>query len=281
MTTPQAQHPGSTSEFLRHLNPATMARELWGYRDLIRQFTIREVLGRYRGSFLGFFWSFISPLLLLSVYAFVFGTLIKKKDEDPINFAMELFCGMIIFTIFSETVMRSPQLIVSNVNYVKKVVFPLEVLPAAIFGCSLIHGLISTSVLLAGLGLVMHHASWTMLYLPLVLLPLLMFCCGLAWIAAALGVFMRDLAQIVTFIIQFLMFTTPIFFRVSDFPPENRAIFNFHPLALVITDARRVLIWNGAPWWPGWLAVTAIAFVVMMLGYAWFMHSKQFFADVI
>lgn len=289
--TPHALHAAPTHEFRHALNPFAMLRNLWHYRDLIRQFTIREVLGRYRGSFLGFFWTFVSPLLMLGVYASVFGILMKHKnpdgtDKDMLQFTIELFCGMILFTVFSETLGRAPTLITGNINYVKKVVFPLEVLPAAAFGCSLIHSLISTLVLLAGIGLhslfYVNHFSWTMLLYPVAILPLLMLCSGLAWIVASLGVFVRDLAQIVTFVIQLLMFTTPIFYQIDDFPKDYRWIFNLNPLALIITDARRTLIWCQQPaWWPGWVAVTALCFAVMLLGYAWFMHSKKYLADII
>lgn len=291
-TTP-VQRPRGSREFLRDLNPFRMLANLWRYRDLIRQFTIREVLGRYRGSYLGVFWSFISPLLMLSVYAFVFGVIFEArfnpnplleppKGFDP-EFALTLFCGMIVFNIFGETLMRAPTLITGNANYVKKVVFPLEILPVAALGSSLIHAAVSTLVLLAGLAV--FHQSFTFssnffLAVP-AFLPLIMLCCALAWIIASLGVFLRDLAQLISFIVQFMMFLTPIFYSAERVPQEYRWIMNLNPLAVIMTDARRALIWNAPLWWPGWYSVTAISLILLLLGYAWFMHSKKFFADVL
>jgi lipopolysaccharide transport system permease protein len=271
---------------LHYLNPIAMARNLWRHRDLIRQFTRREIEGRYKGSFLGLFWSFINPLVLLLIYTFVFGLVFKArwpnaKTDNLGEFAGTLFCGLICFNIFSDCINRAPGSIISVPNYVKKVVFPLEILAVSAFGSALFHALVSLSILLCANLLFNGSLQWTLLLLPIVALPLVFLSLGLSWFLASLGVFIRDISYTVTLIVQVLFFVTPIFYPLQAIPEPYQSIIRFNPLTSVVENFRRVILWGGQPSWTGlllWLLATG---VVMLLGYAWFMKTKKAFADVI
>jgi lipopolysaccharide transport system permease protein len=270
----------------QYLNPVAMARNLWRHRDLIRQFTRREVEGRYRGSFLGLFWSFINPLALLLIYTFVFGVVFQArwpnlKNNNLGEFALVLFCGLTAFNIFSECVSRAAGLIVAVPNYVKKVVFPLEILPISVLGSALFHGLVSLSILLVANLLISGTLHWTLLLLPLIMLPLVFLSMGLAWFLASMGVFIRDISYAVALAVQVLLFATPIFYSIDNIPARLQPIIRLNPLASIVEHFRRVILWGLTPSWPElalWLAATG---ALMLLGYTWFMKTKKAFADVI
>ena len=180
--------------------PFAMVASFWLNRQLIMHMTRREIAARYSGTLFGMAWSFIHPLLMLAVYTFVFSVIFKSRwglgaNESRTDFAIILFAGMIMFGIFSEMINRAPMLIVSNVNYVKKVVFPLEVLPWVALISILFQSAVSLMVLLVAQLLFKFAIPWTIIILPVVLLPLIFFCMGLAWFLAALGVFVRDINQ--------------------------------------------------------------------------------------
>jgi lipopolysaccharide transport system permease protein len=271
---------------LGYLNPIAMVRNLWRHRDLIRQFTRREIEGRYKGSFLGLFWSFVNPLVLLLIYTFVFGLVFRQRWPNAQNnslgeFAMVLFCGLTAYNIFNETVSRASTVIVSVPNYVKKVVFPLEILPPSILGAALFHALISLSILLVANLVFNHTINITLLLLPLIALPLVFLGLGLAWFLASLGVFIRDVGYTVGLLLQILIFTTPIFYPFEAIPEYLQPYIRLNPLASVVDNFRRVILWGILPSWTGlalWIVATGCA---MVLGYAWFMKTKKAFADVI
>jgi len=280
--------------FWRFANPLTMWRRLWTQRGLIWQFTVRDVQGRYRGSFLGLFWSFFTPLLMLSVYTFVFGYVFNSWQSESasasqpavlavrIQWVLKLFCGLIVFGIFSECVSRAPGLIVGVPNYVKKVVFPLEVLPVAVLGASLIHATISMGLLVAALLVFEGRLSLTISLFPLVLVSLVMMTMGIAWFLASLGVFVRDVGHAVGIAVTVLFFmSVAIFDPLSTLPEPFRALMLFNPLAGLVEDSRRTLVQGSPPNWPWWGAVFVVSAVVMQLGYMWFMKSKRWFSDVI
>jgi lipopolysaccharide transport system permease protein len=270
----------------QYLNPLTLVRTLWRQRDLIRQFTRREIEGRYRASFLGLFWSFINPLVLLLIYTFVFGVVFKSKwpnakTDSLSEFAITLFCGLIAFNLFSECVGRAATLVVSVPNYVKKVVFPLEILPLSALGAALFHAGISLGILLVADLLIIGTFPWTILLLPLVILPLLLLTLGLTWFLASLGVFIRDISYTVTLILQVLFFLTPVFYALQNIPEPYRDFISLNPLTPIVENVRRVILWDMLPDWAslvGWIVATS---VLMVLGYAWFMKTKKAFADVI
>lgn len=263
-----------------------MLASLWRHRQLIWQMTRREVSARYRGSLLGLAWSFLNPLLMLLVYTFVFSVVFKARwgtdlNESRIDFAILLFAGMIVFGLFSETVNRAPGLIVSNVNYVKKVVFPLEILPWVSLGSVLFHSLVSLGVLLTLQLLVKLTLPWTIILFPLVLLPLILACLGLAWFLAALGVFVRDISQITSVLTTVLMFLSAVFYPISSLPENYQGWLRLNPLVLIISESRNVLILGKLPNWAS-LGFAMLAGLAMALaGFWWFQKTRKGFADVI
>jgi len=270
----------------RFLNPIRIALHLWQYRYLIYQFTWREVTGRYKGSFIGLGWSFIQPLVMLCVYTFVFSVIFKAKwgagpDEGRAAFALTLFMGMITFGIFAEAANSAPLLVLSNVNYVKKVVFPLEILPFANLLSSLINALFSLVVLLVGILIVYHRIHWTVILLPLVWLPLIFFTLGCGYFLASLGVFIRDVSTTVSILTTILFFLTPIFYPVTAIPQRFRFFFQINPLAVFVEDSRRVVLWGIPPDWSWFFCGLIFSVLVFVFGFAWFMKSKKAFADVI
>ncbi len=275
-----------------HLAPATsmksLARTLWSHRELIARMTRREITGRYKGSWMGLFWSFLNPLFMLAVYTLVFSVVFKAKwgvdtggPGSRTQFAIVLFAGMIVHAFFAEVINRAPGLILANTNFVKKVVFPLETLVATTAGAALFHAATSTAVLLLAFGLFNGHLQWTTVFLPLVFLPLIVLAMGCGWFLASVGVFVRDIAQVVAMATAVLMFLSPVFFPVSALPPRLQPWIQLNPLTFIIEQTREVVIWGHLPDWAGLGVYLAIATTVAWLGYAWFQKTRTGFADVL
>lgn len=255
-------------------------------RQLILQMTKREVVGRYRGSVMGIAWSFFNPLIMLAVYTFVFSVVFKSRwgtgtDAGKGGFAILLFAGMIVHGTFSECINRAPSLVVSNVNYVKKVLFPLEALPWISLGAALFHSAISLIVLLAVQYAFSGLLPWTTIFMPIVLIPLVLFTMGATWFLASLGVYVRDVAQTVGIITSVLLFLSPVFYPISALPERYRFFMLLNPLTYVIEEARNVLVYEATPDWFKWIAFTAIGLLVAMLGFWWFQKTRKGFADVL
>ncbi|MDB5988732.1 MAG: type transporter [Herbaspirillum sp.] len=268
--------------------PATLqalAKSLWRNRQLIFQMARREVVGRYKGSVLGLAWSFFNPVFMLTVYTFVFSEIFKSRwagaSESKTQFAVLLFAGLIVQSLFAEVLNRSPSLILGNANYVKKVVFPIEILPIVAIGAALFHSLISMSVLLAAFVLFNGYLNWTVILIPFVLLPLVILITGISWMLASLGVFLRDVGQTITIITTVLMFLSPVFYPVSAVPERFRVWIMANPLTFIIEQAREVLIWGHLPNWIGLGIYTIVAVVIAWSGFAWFQKTKKGFADVL
>lgn len=266
-------------------SPIEMFASLWRNRELIRSYAKRDVLGRYRGSVLGLLWSFFNPLLMLAVYTFVFSQVFKARwstdSSSKTEFAVVLFAGLIVFNLFSECINRSPGLILSNPNYVKKVVFPLEVLPFVGLLSALYHAVVSLGVWFAAHMLFFGIPHLTALYLPLIFVPFCFFIMGLSWALASLGVFIRDVSQFIGVLTTIMMFMSPIFYPAAALPESFRPLLYVNPLTSVIEQTREVLFWGHAPdffflsiWW---VEATAIAW----LGFAWFQRTRKGFADVL
>jgi len=269
----QSARPGAFTRFFK-------------LRELFWQFTWREVQGRYRGSYLGLFWALLTPFCMLAAYTFVFNVIFKARwAEDPrdnwLDFALRLFSGIIVFNVFAESVTAAPLLIVRNPNYVKKVVFPLEILPASTAGAAVIHSLVGWVIVLLGVFVTDHRLYWTSLYLPLLYVPLIALTLGVCWFVAALGVFLRDLPQVVTVLVQLLMFLSPVFYSMKSVPEHVRPAFEVNPLSVIIESFRRCVVLGRTPDWLGLGVVTAVSLVAMLAGYVWFMKLKWAFADVI
>jgi lipopolysaccharide transport system permease protein len=271
---------------VRHLQPFALAAHLWRHRSLVWQFARREVEGRYRASFLGLLWSFVHPLVLLAVYTWVFGVVFRARWPESRTgslgeFALVVFCGLVVFNVFAECLGRAAYLVVGVPNYVKKVVFPLEILPVSLFASALFHALVSLAVLLVCCRLFLGGLPATVLLIPLVALPAAFLCLGLTWLVASLGVFLRDLVHLVPLLLQVFFFATPVIYPAEAVPDRFRAAVELNPLAWVVESVRGLLFAGTPPDWSRfavWLAVTS---VVMVLGYAWFMKTKRGFADVL
>jgi lipopolysaccharide transport system permease protein len=268
-------------------SPMALCKSLWRNRQLILQMTKREVVGRYKGSAMGLAWSFFNPVFMLVVYSFVFSEIFKSRwsgvggDDSKTQFAVVLFVGMIVLGLFSEVVNRAPSLILGNVNYVKKVIFPLDILPIIAMGAALFHSLISLCVLLAAFALFNGYLQWTAVFIPLVLLPLVIVTTGLAWILAAIGVFLRDVGQTIGIITTVLMFLSPVFYPVTAVPERFRPFIMANPLTFIIEQARDVLIWGNTPNWIGLGVYTLVASMVAWTGFALFQKTRKGFADVL
>jgi lipopolysaccharide transport system permease protein len=274
---PHAAHPTSL---------VALGKSLWHHRQLIVQMTKREVVGRYKGSVMGLAWSFFNPVFMLAVYTFVFSVIFKSRwgvggEESKTQFAVVLFVGMIVHSLFAEVLNRAPSLILGNVNYVKKVVFPIEILPVIAMGAALFHSLISLGVLLAAFVLFNGYLQWTAIFTPIVIMPMLILTLGLAWMLASLGVFLRDVGQTIGIITLVLMFLAPIFYPVAAVPEQFRGFIMANPLTFIIEQMREVLIWGHLPNWLGLGAYTLAATVIAWAGYAWFQKTRKGFADVL
>ncbi len=266
-------------------SPHEMVASLWRHRELIKASAKREVLGRYRGSFFGLLWSFFNPILMLAVYTFVFSEVFNARwtvgSESKTEFALVLFAGLIVFTLFAECINRAPGLILSNVNYVKKVVFPLEILPFVTLLSAMFHGAISLGVWLLAYGVLFGIPHPTALYLPLVILPLVLFIMGLSWALASLGVYLRDVGQFIGVVTTVLMFLSPIFYPATALPEAYRHLLYFNPLTPVIEQARAVLYFGNAPDFAMLGVYWAVSFTIAWLGFAWFQKTRKGFADVL
>lgn len=233
---------------------------------------------------MGMAWSFFNPILMLTVYTFVFSEIFKARwgdgEESKIQFALFLFSGMIVFSLFSEVLNRAPGLIVSNPNFVKKVVFPLEILPVSAALAAIFHAVISLGVLLIAL-LPDGHLNWTIVFVPMVFSPLVLLIIGVAWVLASVGVFLRDAAQTVGLLTTVLLFLSPVFYPMSAVPKMFRPLMNVNPLTFIIEQTRNVLILGRAPDWIGLGVYSLIAAVVFWGGYFWFQKTRKGFADVL
>lgn len=263
-----------------------LGSSLWRNRQLIVQMTRREVVGRYKGSAMGLAWSFFNPVFMLTIYTFVFSVVFKARwgvggDESKTQFAVVLFVGMIVHGLFAEVLNRAPGLILGNVNYVKKVVFPLEILPVISMMAALFHSLISLVVLLTAFVIFNGYLHWTAVFTPLVLLPLVILTLGLAWILASLGVFLRDVGQAIGMVTTVMLFLAPVFYPVTALPEQFRPWLMANPLTFIIEQAREVLIWGHLPNWIGLGIYTLIATLIAWAGYAWFQKTRKGFADVL
>lgn len=265
--------------------PIEMVASLWRNRSLIHASAKREVLGRYRGSALGLLWSFFNPLFMLTVYTFVFSVVFKARwgtgGGSRTEFALLLFAGLIVFNLFAECINRAPGLVLANPNYVKKVVFPLEILPFVGVLSAAYHAAISLGVWLAAYLVLFGLPHITALLLPLVILPFALFILGLGWTLASLGVFLRDVSQVIGLVTTTLMFLSPIFYPASALPESYRHFLYLNPITPVIEMTRDLLYWGKMPD-PGlmaayWLVTGIIAWV----GFAWFQKTRKGFADVL
>ncbi|WP_417385718.1 ABC transporter permease [Gimesia sp.] len=262
-----------------------MLQSLIVNRRLIYQMAKREVIGKYRGSILGLAWSFFNPLIMLVVYTFVFSVVFKARwgvgSNSKTEFALALFIGMFIHGLLAECVNKAPGLIVGNVSYVKKVVFPLEILSWIALVATLFHTLVSLLVWAIFFVIVNHTFHWTAIFLPFLFIPLILFTMGITWFLASFGVYLRDVGQITGVFLMVLMFMSPVFYPTSIFPEKYQPILYANPLTFIIEQSRDILMWGKLPHWGGIFILTFLGSVVAWLGFAWFQKTRRGFADVL
>jgi lipopolysaccharide transport system permease protein len=254
----------------------------WRHRYLLGQLVRRDVMLRYRGAYFGLLWIFLNPLIMLGIFFFVFDQIFQARWQThagDVPFVLNLYCGLIAFNIFAETVSRAPASVRSQPSYVKKIIFPVEILPIVPMGTALIHALFNVAILAASLALT-GHVNGSGLLFPVLLLPLVLAGLGLAWFLAAWGVFIKDMNQIVPVFVQMLLFLSPVFYPAQAVPSFLRPFYTHNPVGSVI-ESLRAAIAGAAIDWKAWLIALAISFAISMLGNIFFQHSREEFADVL
>jgi lipopolysaccharide transport system permease protein len=274
-----------TTSSYRLIDPLSPYIALKRHFTLVVQMAKRDVISRYRGSFAGLLWSFFNPLLMLVIYTFVFGVIFKSRwgsqTSNQFQYAIVLFAGLNINTLFSECANRATTVIIENTNFVKRVVFPLETLSWSIIGSGLFHLLVSTLVLLAILPFIMGYIPWTVVLFPVVVACFLPFVAGTVCLLASLGVYFRDFKQIVGIMTMALMFLAPILYPLSLIPERYRIFMYLNPLTVIAQASQDVLIWGKLPRWDHLGAYAALASLFAWFAFAWFEQTRKGFADVV
>jgi lipopolysaccharide transport system permease protein len=258
----------------------------WRNRNLILELAKRDVVGRYRGSIFGLAWSFFNPLVMLSVYTFVFSIVFQAKWQintggSNVDFALMIFAGMIIHSLFAECINKSPTIIIGNVNFVKKVIFPIDILAWVSMGSAIFHFAISLLILVFAHLIFDGLFSWKAFLLPIVIMPLILMTMGISWFLSSLGVYLRDIGQLTSVITTILMFLSPIFFPASAIPEKYSYLIALNPLTTFIEETRNILLFSNMPNWEAIAKSYVISAVVMYLGYVWFQKTRRGFADVL
>lgn len=257
----------------------------WRHRSLISRLARREIESRYRGSLLGLTWSVVTPLLMLAVYTFVFSMVLKARwgtgSEHRGEFALILFSGLVTFGLFSECVNRAPGMILESISYVKKVVFPLETLAWVGLLGALFNTVIGVLILLVGHLALGVLPPLTTLLLPVLLVPLCLLVLGTTWFLSSVGVFLRDIRQIVPILTTVLLFVSPIFFPASAVPEPYRSILSLNPLTPTVENVRAALCFGQRPDWGSWALSLGVSAAACWLGFTWFANTRKGFADVV
>lgn len=265
--------------------PQEILKIVWQNRALIRALIAREVIGRYKGSLFGVLWAFLNPLMMLVVYTFVFSIVFKARwgtsGDSKIEFALILFAGLIIFNLFAECLNRSTGLILSNVNYVKKILFPLEILCVVCVGTAVFHATISYGVWLITYAIFYGVPHISVLFIPLIFIPLIFLMLGMTWIFSSLGVYIRDISQFAGALTAVVLFLSPIFYPADALPEKFQRLIILNPLTYFIETSRKVLFWGEIPDFREYLICLSLAFAVLVLGFAWFQKTRKGFADVL
>jgi len=266
-------------------SPFAFVTDLWRHRELLWQFTQRNVELRHKGSHLGLIWSVLNPVLMLGLYVLVLGYIFGGKfgvlpNETKIDFGLGVFFGLTLFQFLSEVLGVSPTIIVGNPNFVKKVVFPLEILPVASVGGALFHMLISLCLVLLSLLVFGRGIGWGIFWLPVIIAPLVLLAMGTAWLLSALGVFFRDIAQVIQFISTALMWASGVFFSAQKYPGAW-AYLRYNPLLLAIDLTRDAALWARPLNYHHLAYLYAFGIIACWLGHLTFRRMKPAFADVL
>ncbi|HWF19511.1 MAG TPA: ABC transporter permease, partial [Verrucomicrobiae bacterium] len=271
--------------FCRHLNPLRLGRELWNSRAVLVQFAGKEVLQRYRGSQLGLVWIFLQPIFLLAVYTIAFGLILKTRWPESQRtglgeVAMAVYCGLTAFGIFSECSARAPMLLLENASYVKRALFPIQMLPVCVVLSASFHCIVNLAILTA-LGWILSGFYAPALLAPIVLLPLVLLSCGATLLLAAVGPIFRDLRQFITPMLLAVSFLTPMFYSPKIVPARLDLLVNANPLAFTITTIRQLVMWHGSCDWLAWGIWTVVCAAFMILAHAIFMRLRHEVTDLV
>ena len=265
-------------------HPAQMFLMLGRHRDLIWQLIKRDVLAKYRGSFGGLLWLLLVPLLMLSLYTLVFGVFMHIQWPGVTNnlmYSLIIYIGLILLNFFSECLSRSPSTIINNANFVKKVVFPIEIYPWVIVGSALFHAIINTLILAVFCLLLLGKIHGTMLLLPLLFLPLIFVTLGISWFLCSAGVYIRDIAHMMVFTMQIVMYLSPVFYSLSMLPEVFQKVLMINPLTFIIEQARGLILFGNLPQWSGLGIYFMASIIIAYLGFIGFQKTKDGFADVL
>jgi lipopolysaccharide transport system permease protein len=264
------------------LNPLRISADIWRNRYLLGQLIKRDVLLRYRGAMFGVLWIFLSPLLMLGIFAFVFGHIFQARwpqQDTGIPFWLLLYSGLIAFNIFAETVSRAPTSVRGYPSFVKKIIFPVDILPIVPLGAALVHGGFNFMILIAALAWTDHlHAA--ILLFPLLVAPLILLALGLSWFLAAWGVFIKDMTQIVPVFVQMLLFLSPVFYPASAVPEMLHPIYQYNPFSIVIETCHAAVTAQPVEW-GAWGTAFGFCLAAAILSHAFFQHSRDEFADAL
>lgn len=267
------------------ISPSAIFGSLLNHRELLWEMVKRDFSGRYKGSIMGIAWSLLHPILMLAIYTLVFSVAFKARwgegEENKVTFAIVLFSGMIVHGLFAECLNRAPGIVVSQPNYVKKVVFPLEILAWVTFCSALLHFLVSLGLMLLFCIFTGVSLKATVVLVPVVMLPLILMTIGLTWFFASLGVYLRDIAQGMGIVTTVLLFLSPVFYKTTAFPGEYRGLFVLNPLTLPIEQLRDVMLWGNEIDWGSWGISCFVGLAIFYLGFWWFQKSRRGFADVL
>ncbi len=261
------------------------ARIIVANHALIVRLARREIEGRIKSTMLGTIWLVVSPLMILTIYSVAFQTILRTQwtlpDGQPGNAVILLFIGITVFAIVGESLGRAPGLVLENIAYVKKVVFPLEILPVVSLLSSSVQVCINLVMLLLMEVILVGVPPITAVLFPIVLLPLLLITLGISWFLASIGVFVRDVKQIIAPVITGLMFLAPVFYPITAVPARLRPFIMLNPVTQAIDDARGVLYLGELPDPTNFLIALALGWACAVLGCLWFMRTRKGFADVL
>lgn len=258
---------------------------LWQQRDLLKSLAWRDIAMRYKGSSIGLLWAIITPLLLLAIYTAVFSGIFQARwgqTGGPLEYALQLFVGLTVHGLAAECLNRSPAVMLNNVSYVKRVVFPLHLLPLVTLASALFHFVISVIILVLFYIVTKQHIPvMGIIYTPIIILPYVVWLSGISYLLSGLGVYFRDITQLMGLITTILLFLSPVFYPASMLPERLQVIFMFNPLTLIIEQVRAVLLDGGSPDWSG-LGLYAIGALLMLAVGIWsFKKMRRGFADVL
>ena len=262
-----------------------LARSLGKHRSLIRQLVLREFAQRYRGSLLGPVWAVLTPLIMVAMFTFIFGVVFPSRwgagPTTTQDFAVVFLCGLLVHGLFAEVISRAPSLITGNPNYVKRVIFPLEALPVIAVATATINAGIGLAIVIAANLMFNHVLHWTILLLPVVIMPYLLLVLGTVFFVSALGVYIRDIQQFIALIVTATLFMTPIFFPIEAVPETYRGLLYWNPLTFVVEAARGLILFGRLPGPVGLVVYWLASLGVLWAGFAWFQKTRSGFADVL